>query len=94
MNDAERERLTMLAEEAAEVVQAVTKILRHGYDSYYPGDPKRSTNQELLQEELTDLLAIVDRMNLVNDIDIALNNNELFEERWAKKLKWTHHQNG
>ncbi len=38
LTPAEAERLAMLAEEAAEVIQIVGKILRHGYASYHPDD--------------------------------------------------------
>jgi hypothetical protein len=92
MTEAEKERLTMLAEEAAEIIQMVTKILRHGYDSYHPNDPLRTTNNILLQEEITDMLSIIYAMNEVDDMDVDLYDDYLHEERWSKKLKWTHHQ--
>jgi hypothetical protein len=94
MTEAEKERLYMLAEEAGEIVQIVGKILRHGYESYHPSDPLRTTNQILLQNELNDLICIVNRMNLVNDIDINLSDTTLHEEKWSKKLKYTKYQEG
>jgi NTP pyrophosphatase (non-canonical NTP hydrolase) len=36
LTSAEAERLAILAEECGEVIQAVGKILRHGYQSYNP----------------------------------------------------------
>lgn len=51
LTEAEAERLAMLAEEAAEIVQAAMKILRHGYDSYHPNDPSMS-NRKLLAREV------------------------------------------
>jgi len=89
MTDAERERLYMLAEEAAEIIQITNKILRHGYDSYHPDDPLRTINSELLQNEINDLLSIVDRMNLYNDIDVEFGGSPLLDEIWKKKLKYT-----
>jgi NTP pyrophosphatase (non-canonical NTP hydrolase) len=52
-NPAERERLTLLAEECAEVIQAVTKILRHGYSSHHPNGG--ADNRQNLEGELGDL---------------------------------------
>jgi len=44
LTPAEAERLALLMEECGEVVQAIGKILRHGYDSYHPdgGESNRS----------------------------------------------------
>lgn len=57
LTEPEVELLTMIAEEAAEVVQAVTKTLRHGFESRHPdGGP---TNQEALRSELVDLGALL-----------------------------------
>ena len=56
LTKAQAERLICLAEELSEAVQAVTKILRHGYDSYDPrqgyGSP---TNRTHLEKELGDV---------------------------------------
>lgn len=50
LSPAETERLAILAEECAEVIQVVGKIFRHGYESRHPdGGP---TNRELLEIEL------------------------------------------
>lgn len=54
----ELELLAMLAEEASEVTQAVTKIIRHGYDSRNPNDLASSTNREHLADEVYDFLAV------------------------------------
>lgn len=53
LTPAEHERLSVLFEEAAEVIQVVGKIMRHGLDSKHPdGGP---TNRELLEKELGDV---------------------------------------
>jgi len=44
LNPAELERLAILAEEAAEVVQIANKIIRHGYASYHPTTKKAIQN--------------------------------------------------
>ena len=93
MTEGERERLYMLAEEAAEVIQMVNKILRHGYDSYHPNDMFKTSNGVLLQEEITDFLSIIDRMNLIDDIDVDLYDGVSLKDRWKSKLKYTRHQN-
>ena len=54
LTPAETERLALLAEECAEVIQIVGKILRHGYESYHPDTPE-ITNRRLLEKELGDL---------------------------------------
>lgn len=48
----EAEALALLAEECAEVIQVVGKILRHGYGSRHPADLDGPDNQELLNKEL------------------------------------------
>ncbi len=57
----EAERLAMLAEECAEVIQIIGKVLRHGYDSHHPSDPAVS-NRLLLTRELVDLESVVRAM--------------------------------
>jgi hypothetical protein len=91
MNEAERERLAMLAEECAEVIQIIGKILRHGYDSYHPNDPQMITNRELLIRELQDIEGVVYGMCMNDDIDPPICTAEP-ENTWDKKLKWTHYQ--
>lgn len=88
LTPAEAERLAMLAEECGEVIQVVGKILRHGYDSYHPVNP-RVSNRDLLAKELRDVNAILMAMGL----------NELHGYSvqdvigvWERKLQYTHHQ--
>lgn len=50
------EILDILQEEAAEVIQAVSKVKRFGLDNSYNGGP---TNRAHLTEEIGDLLAMV-----------------------------------
>jgi hypothetical protein len=61
-NDYERELLTILIEEAAEVQQRATKMLRFGRDEVQPG--QKYTARDRLSEETGDLVAI---MNLCMD---------------------------
>lgn len=92
LSAAEVERLTMLAEECAEVVQAVTKILRHGWTSFHPADPERTPNHELLDKELTDLKSVVWAMQQQDQFVHGEPDWSTLEQRWAEKLRYTHHQ--
>ena len=97
LSNAEAERLEMLAEEAAEVVQAVTKVLRHGYGSRPPGFfPGERDNRSDLRSELNDVLAVAWAMEQVGDIrEVSLNRpaSAVHSEIWLhKKMAYTHHQ--
>lgn len=88
LTEAESERLAILAEEAAEVVQMVGKTLRHGYASQHPdGGP---INRALLRDEIIDFMAVLTMMVDENDM-ISLDQLEV-DERIKRKLKYTHHQ--
>lgn len=106
LTPAQAERLAMLAEECAEVVQVVGKILRHGYDSYHPNDltpvaaggktellPKMGArdNRRLLSDELTDLEAIVEMMFATCDLTHPRTGSAI-SEAISKKLAFSHHQ--
>jgi hypothetical protein len=87
----EHERLELLIEEAAEVIQAATKILRHGYDSYNPDDPDHPGNLVQLQAEIGHFLAACDRMFIEEDIS----SEAVFNARTAKLKdghKYLHYQ--
>lgn len=86
LTTAQAERLAMLAEECGEVIQAVSKILRHGYNSAHPDRPF-ITNHELLANELTDLSAVLGRIVLVEKLPFGD-----VEKAWSKKMIYAHHQ--
>ena len=67
LTNAELERLALLAEEAAEVVHMVNKIIRHGYAA---NNPKTNgpINRDLLASELNDLLWVMNLMTKCGDI--------------------------
>ena len=95
LTPAEDERLALLAEECAEVIQIVAKIQRHGYGSYHPDDPT-TTNRQLLEREAGDVMAALDLLAAhgiarVSDLDT----NEIETWRKAKHDKigrYLHHQ--
>lgn len=57
--------LTVLMEEAAEVIQAAAKCQRFGYDWNEPG---YGINSEYLAKEVGDLLAIIHALKLPEEI--------------------------
>lgn len=97
LSKGETERLAMLAEEAGEVIQAVGKVLRHGYESYHPADlykgiaqPGAESNRDRLYNELCDLLGVLKLMTSKQDL------KELSETQvrvaMERKLKYSHFQ--
>jgi hypothetical protein len=90
LTPAEDERLALLLEECAEVIQMVGKILRHGYESSHPdGGP---TNRALLEKEIGHVEAAIQMMSRENDIS----NNEISNHWMEKKrtvTRYLHHQN-
>jgi len=73
LNAAQSERLALLIEECGEIIQAATKVLRHGYDSHHPFDPEETTNRRLLEGEIGDLSAI---------IELCIHNDDF----WASRI--------
>lgn len=79
LTEAEAEMLALIAEEAGEIVQAVTKILRHGFDAKHPRDLDGSDNRERLMEELGDVAAavqIAEDHGLVDSLTIRVAAND------------------
>lgn len=90
LTPAEAERLVLLSEECGEVIQAIGKILRHGFESAHPdGGP---TNRESLERECGDVYLAI-RM-LINAVDIDGNNISQRADDKAKSVnRYLHHQN-
>jgi NTP pyrophosphatase (non-canonical NTP hydrolase) len=57
INDIDHEILSITQEECAEVIQAISKIFRFGFDSRHPD--KGYDNREHLEEELGDLQCMI-----------------------------------
>ena len=89
LSDAEHERLALLAEECAEVIQVVGKILRHGYESTHPdGGPN---NRSLLAKEIGDMQLATQLCIDAKDFD----NEEMLQSLERKVLsvqKYLHFQ--
>ena len=82
--------LEILAEEAAEIIQAKSKAVRFGIDDYHPknGVP----NREKLEEEIGHLLGIIDVLidnGTLDQLHIALAKSEkiLKMEKWYFRTK-------
>jgi len=89
LTPAEDERLALLMEEAAEVIQVVCKIQRHGYESQHPGGGP--TNRGLLEKELGDVLAALEL--LTHSVDVDQHSIYLYKAEKLENVKrWLHHQ--
>ena len=75
--------MAVLQEECAEVIQAVSKINRFGFNSSWEG----VTNKEALVTEIGDVLALI--QILVDETDININDDDIHKAINAKyeKLK-------
>jgi len=91
MSEEELERLALLAEECAEVIVAVGKILRHGYQSYNPFHSELGSNKEQLEAEIADVWYAVNLMLGCGDVDIDEINHHL-ELAAKSKPKYLHYQ--
>lgn len=86
LTPAEAESLALLAEEAAEVVQIVAKILRHGLQSYHPDYPTGPDNHDMLLQELGDLEAAIDICGLSRNVI-----DECRRAKLARVGRYLHH---
>lgn len=76
----ETEALALLAEECAEVVQIVGKILRHGLDSWHPDTGQG--NRALLAKEIGDV-----RAAMIIAFDEGVADRVLANDAMVNKLK-------
>ncbi len=67
--------LDKLQEEAAEIIQAVSKIRRFGPDNKHP--LRQTTNREELVTELEDLLALVAAIESTHFLDLTLSRQNI-----------------
>jgi NTP pyrophosphatase (non-canonical NTP hydrolase) len=78
--------LTCLAEECAEIQQAVSKALRFGLKGGYPGTDR--TNADDIAAEITDLMAVISMCCDAKIIDEPVASKNAFD---AKKTKVLHY---
>lgn len=86
MNAVEEETFSVLQEECAEVIVAVSKIFRFGLDGKKP--ETNQTNIQHLEEELGDLICIVEILEAQGLISAA-NVREAVKNKQEKLKKWT-----
>jgi len=91
LSPAETERLALVMEECAEVIQVIGKILRHGYASYNPFDEKKTTNRELLEMELGHFGAASSLLIKNNDVNWRKCDRHDIQKQDSVK-QWLHHQ--
>ena len=91
LTPAESERLALLAEELSEAVQAVCKVLRHGYESFNPFDPDRVTNRRSLEIELGHVRHAMIRLCEAGDLEKRAIHDSADAKR-ASVAQWLHHQ--
>jgi len=87
LTPAEAERLAMLAEEAGEIIQAIGKALRHGYESKWPNG---MTNREYIRAEVTDFLGVLQLCTEENDLEKIT--GQQINIAVGRRLRYTHHQ--
>lgn len=91
LTPAEAERIALLMEECAEVIQICGKILRHGYESFNPADNSRTTNRRLLEREVGHVQFAV---SLMTEESSDLSEESLGNSFYEKSLnvwKYLHH---
>jgi hypothetical protein len=81
----EVERLALLLEELGEAIQAVGKVLRHGYDSKHPSDLDGPDNRAMLHHDLGDVYAAIDLM--ISTADLSSDDLEQFASEKVNRMK-------
>ena len=85
LTSAQAERLAILQEELAESIQAVSKILRHGYESHNPTYHSMSNRLHLMEElghvyNAIDMLVKTEDLNIYDINTFRLNKAETVKE--------------
>ena len=89
LTPAEAERLALAMEEMGEAIQAIGKILRHGYESRHPsGGP---TNRQALECELGDVYAAIGMLCDSGDTDIQQITSAMLAKDQSVQ-RYLHHQ--
>ena len=90
VNDKDHEIMSILQEESAEVIQAISKIFRFGFDSKHP--EKLQDNREHLAEEIGDMLAMIHLVleyKIVDAEEVESAKHRKFEklQKWSNIMK-------
>lgn len=71
LDGSQAERLFLLIEECGEAVQAASKALRHGYESFNPFDDKHVSNRDDIEKEIGHVLFAVSLLVQRGDLNPA-----------------------
>lgn len=85
----EREILTILQEECAEIIVYTSKAIRFGLDDGYPG--RLETNREAIGRELGDLDAVIE-LAKQNGLFSILSRHSAFAEKLEKLARYMQHK--
>lgn len=91
---AELERISILGEECGEIVQAIGKVMRHGWTATMDMGPElemQFNNRSDLEREIGNLYAAVDMMAEAGDLDMAKISDASIEHR-EKLRDFTYYQ--
>jgi len=88
LTPAEHERLTIIMEECGEVIQAIGKIFKHGYESTCSNG---KTNRSALERELGDLRQSM--IYICEKGDLSKDSIHYYADMRLKKMQpYLHHQ--
>jgi len=87
MDDKVKETLVITQEECAEVIQAISKVLRFGFDSSYPFQDS-ATTKECLEMEIGQLLCMIDIL-VEQGVVTALNVGQARQYKREKLKQWS-----
>lgn len=78
--------LTKLAEECSELAQISSKMNVFGVHSFDPADPEQVTNEQHMNIEYNDVLAVMDMLKEVLLLDVG-RDNQMIEIKKQKMLR-------
>jgi hypothetical protein len=91
LNEAEHERLALLAGELALAIHAIGEVLRHGYEGRDPLMPQGPTNRDWLEQEIAHVYVAARLMFDAGDIRrVACAEHESIKEESLHR--YLHHQ--
>jgi len=91
LDAAQVERLYYLSEELSESIQAIQKVLRHGYESYDPTVDDGPTNRQHLEIELGQTAIAVCMLLEAGDLDEGAM-TDATRDKLVNLERWMHHQ--
>ncbi len=92
LTPAENERLTFLSKECSELIKAICKVQRHGYDNRNPDKPSEGTNREQVAREVADVRFATALLLATADIGSAIVEKHETARVNGRGRKHLHHQ--